>query len=217
MQSSYKPVDNFNIWYNTYDPDFLEISFRSRVPYKWLNYCRVESGKYSKSILKPINKYVERLYPYPDLVSIENNIVRLRQNCHADFFLLNDSDNFYNVDRPWIRQYYQSKDLPLPENCFPGTFCFYTPWLIDADISISYEPVDNSPFWVYPSSGLNSIIDPAVEFVLPNFVKFHFKNSGEHMEDKDFGIIKRGSPMFDVVFKADDTMVKRIKDFYENN
>lgn len=79
---------DFNVWYNTYDPNFIDITEKSRIPDKWANYERVLSGKYAESIIKPLNKYVEALYPAPKLVSIEDDVVTLRQHNHAEIFLL---------------------------------------------------------------------------------------------------------------------------------
>lgn len=217
---------NYDIWYETYDPDFVEINLKSRVPMKWMTYTNVSGGRYKDTILKPINRYIEILYPRPDLISIDNNIVRLRQRNHADFYLLvtekgikEKRDNFYNVDRPWIRQYYQSLEKhDLPENCFPGTYKFYVPWFLDADIDVSFESPkgEETPFHVYSAGHKYKMADPEQGFVYPAFVTFHFKKEGSHMEAPDFGVIYKGSAMFDIVFRADDIMIERVRNFYEH-
>jgi len=217
---------NYNIWYDTVDPNFTEINLKSRVPRKWMTFQRVVSGRYKDTIIKPINKYAEVLYPRPDLVSIENNIVRLRQRNHADFYLLvteegvqGKRDDFYNVDRTWIRQYYQAPDKSnLPDGCFIGTYKFYVPWFIDWDVEASFEPVEDeeTPFYTYLNTHRYSTVDKSQDFVEPAFVTFHFKKEGSHMEAPDFGVIYKKSPMFDIVFPADDIMIERIRNFYEN-
>jgi hypothetical protein len=37
------------------------------------------------------------------------------------------------------------------------------------------------------------------------------------MEQPHFGKIKRGVPMFDIIFQADDTIIQRVKEFYEQD
>ncbi len=207
----------FSIWYDTYDPNFIDISKRSRIPDKWLNFQRVMAGDYKDSVIKPINRYVEVLYPAPELISINNNEVRLRQRNHAEFFLLY-GETFRNLDRPWMRQYYNTKEEPQNvDGCFPGAFKFYVPWVIDSRVDISFEhPDEESPFLIYPKKAIYAEIDPSTEYVEPEFVKFHFKSVGPHI-DNDFGRIPRNSAMFDIVFKADDIIVERVKEFYNGN
>jgi hypothetical protein len=209
--------NNFNIWYDTYDPNFIDINKNSRMPYKWLTYSRIIEGRYASSPIKPINKYVEALYPAPILLDISNNMVTLQQRNHADFFLLvRDNGEFYNVDRPWQRQYYQTKEsFDIPENCFQEVYKFYVPWFIDQNIEVSFETVDNSPFYIYNKRDMFYRVQGVPEFVEPMFVAFSFKRVGNHMEDNDFGIIKRNSPMFNIKFYADDILVEKIRKFYE--
>lgn len=217
-QITTKEIDNFKIWYDTEDPNFTEISSRSNVPMHWLAYQEVLRGKYSDSIIKPTNLYVQRLVPPPKLVSITDNIVRLRQGNHAEMFLLEEDGNFTHRDRPWIRQYYntdQSKYV-TPDNCFDGAFKFYVPWFIDENVSISFETPDaESPFVIYPQKVNYYKVPDMVQNVEPVFIPFHFKKTGNHMVDNRFGKIPRQSPMFDMVFSATDIMINRIKDFYE--
>jgi hypothetical protein len=37
------------------------------------------------------------------------------------------------------------------------------------------------------------------------------------MDRDGFGKILRGTPMFDMVFQADDTIIQKIREFYEHN
>ena len=121
---------DFDIWYKTNDPVFSSISKKSRLPEKWVGYSSVTKGRYSDSIIKPINSYVQNLYGMPDLVSIDGNMVRLRQRNHAEFFLFEKRDGtFVNIDRPWMRQYYNTSETHIPmAGCFEGTFKLYVPW-----------------------------------------------------------------------------------------
>lgn len=210
---------NYNIWYETYDPIFSDISKQSRLPNKWISYQNINNKKYSHSFIKPINKYVEMLYPCPRLISIDDNIITLRQHNHAEFFLLNNQEGFYNLDRPWMRQYYQTRYSPdIPENCFPKTYKFYVPWYIDLNTEIRYTKTNvESPFFIYENNTMHNNINKDAFFLEPDFVYFNFKSVGTHMVDSNFGKIARNQPMFDIVFNADDIIVERVREFYEKN
>jgi len=209
---------NFNLWYDTYDPNFIQISHDSNIPEKWIRYQSISRDKYNDSIIKPINRYVEFLYPRPELISIEGSQVRLRQKTHADIFLLENKAGFRNVDRPHMRQYYQTKkSYPLREDLFEPAFVFYVPWFIDGGATVKFENIEDSPFLVYESSFTYAAISNTTDYVEPHFVPFRFKRSGKHMVNNNFGKIKRQSPMFDMVFDSSAIMIERIKDFYEKN
>lgn len=213
------PVNNFNVWQSSEDPNFTKISHESNIPTHWLSYQTVLEGPNRDSIIKPINLYVQRLVPPPKLVSIENNIVRLRQGNHAEIFLLEEDDGtLYNVDRPWQRQYYQTKPRSelASEDCFLETYKFYVPWFIDENVTVSFEsPEAESPFVIYPQVERYFSVPLHVRNVEPKFVPFHFRKTGSHMVTSVFGKIPRQSPMFDMVFSATDIMIDRIKEFYE--
>jgi hypothetical protein len=161
---------------------------------------------------------VEFLYPRPELISIEGTQIRLRQKTHADIFLLETNLGFRNVDRPHMRQYYQTKKEYLKEdNLFDPSFVFYVPWFIDDNVSVKFETIGDSPFLTYESFFNYSPISADTRYVSPHFVPFKFKRKGKHMLDDGFGKIKKGSPMFDMVFDSSAIMIERIKDFYEKN
>lgn len=207
---------DFDIWKKTNDPVFSEISLNSRLPKKWVEFKYVQ--KYTNSIIKPINRYVESLYPPPKLISIDGNLVRLRQGNHAEFFLLTNPDgSFYNLDRPWMRQYYNtSHQIQEPDDCFPGTYIFYTPWYVDANVKVFYEkPEKETTFFVYSNVSIHKEFDDNDTYLEPDFIRFHFKKEGAHMDRPGFGKIPRQSPMFDIVFECDDIMLKRVREFYE--
>ena len=211
---------NFDIWYETYDPVFSEISRNSRIPIKWYSFEENKSLVYKTTIIKPINRYVEVLYPKPKLIDISDNIIRLRQYNHAEFFLLEKRHNqFFNLDRPWMRQYYQTKEHPEKvDGCFDPTYKFYTPWVIDENIKISIEqPQEDSPFFIYETSVQREkmMIDQSI--LEPDFVSFKFKRVGPHMVSDKFGKIKLNTPLFDIVFEGSGTIVERVKDFYEQH
>jgi hypothetical protein len=213
--------DNFNIWYESQDPPFTDINVNSNVSFRWMDFNFVLNSPQANTVIKPINMYADYLIPPPELVSIENNVVRLRYKLHADIYLLDDGTKFYNVDRPWIRQYYQTMlDAELPSFCFPGVYKFYTPWIIDDNVIVHVEESPDSAFHIYSGNVKFNKVGPSSNighmFVEPNFIKFSFKKIGSHMEDDELGIIRRGASMFDMVFGTNDIMVERIKDFYDN-
>lgn len=221
-------VPTFDIWYESFDPVFSRICLQSKLPGKWIEYYPITKGKNKNSPIKPINRYVERLYPKPKLVSIENNIVRLRQGNHAEIFLLvdkthrffsgnQDTDGFYNVDRPWMRQYYQTKaELPRPENCFAPMYKFYAPWFVDDNVTIHYQPSPvDTPFHTFEQVGKCVKLAIPPMFVEPHFISFYFKKEGSHMLSDVQGRILRQSAMYDMVFHADDALIERIRKQYE--
>ena len=77
--------EDFFIWHKSKSESFLWINKRSRVPSRWLSYPEGIKGK-DNDIIKPINLYVDRLYPKPKLISIDNNVVTLQQTNHAEIF-----------------------------------------------------------------------------------------------------------------------------------
>lgn len=209
---------DFDIWYKTPDPIFTDITARSRVPDKWANYQRVLSGKYRDSIIKPINKYVEALYPAPRLISIDDNVVTLRQHNHAEIFLLKTDNDLKALDRPWIRQFYKS-ELPQTDSmdCFPNKFVAYVPWFIDEDTLFAIKGISDSPFSVDGKTDLYRKIPASTRYVEPLMVPFKFRKVGNHMVREGFGKIKVGTPMFDIVFPTNDTIIEKIRNFYEQN
>ncbi len=213
---------DWNLWDNAKTESFLYIN-KIAVPYrKWLSYIPVkENDIFKNSVLKPINHYVANLYPPPQLLSISESGFTLRQGNHAEMFLLIDhyrrDSKFYNIDRPWIRQYYSSaKEHSLPDNCFDGVYRFYVPWILDYNISVTFKQPENSPFFIYEDSVNFTKIPENTSEIEPPFVHFHFKNSGTHMIDSEFGKIRKQSPMFDIEVQTTDIMlIEKIKEFYE--
>ena len=211
---------DFHVWNKTFDPIFSDICKKSRLPEKWISYKYISLDLYGNSIIKPINRYVEKLYPMPELISINNNIIILRQYNHAEIFLLKKNTGvFYNVDRPWMRQYYNTKQNGiLTKECFDATFKFYVPWFIDEDVTIQYKnPTTESPFLIYEEEVKHEKIDLFPNYLEPDFVRFSFKKVGSHMINDKFGKIPKKSAMFDMVFEADDIIVERVRKFYEKD
>ena len=192
-------ADDFYIWQNSPDKSFLYINQRSRIKDRWLRFSTVlTDGKHADSIIKPINFYVENLYPAPVLLDITGNTVTLQQRNHAEIFLLNKIDEFYNIDRPHMRQYYLS-DTKL-----------------DKPVNIK-RPEEEPPFLIQEKSIQFSEIDKDTPYIDPFMIDFQFKNTGTHMVDPDFAKIKRNQPMFNLEFTVSDIIVERVRNFYANN
>jgi len=208
---------DFKIWNSSSDKSFLYINERSRVFKRWLSYPEGIYGL-NNSIIQPINLYARRLYPEPKLISIIDNEVILQQRNHAEFFLLIEDGEFYNVDRPWVRQYYRSDEAhKAPDGCFSGNYKFYISWLLNADVSVKIEQAEGSPFLIYPKEINFKSLDQNLTTFDPPMVDFNFRSIGSHMVDHEFGKIPRLQPMFNMRFQADDIMVQRVKEFYERN
>ena len=229
-ESISKLREDFFIWHKSKSESFLWINKRSRVPSRWLSYPEGIKGK-DNDIIKPINLYVDRLYPKPKLISIDNNVVTLQQTNHAEIFLVNSPEIIntmerdepykerimWNLDRPWIRQYYLSdrEDFGDSATCFNQTFRFYVPWIIDENISVDIRQPESSPFLISEDTISFKKIPNNTQHVDPPFVHFQFKKIGNHMIDQEYGKISRFSPMYNMVFEASDIMVKEIRRFYE--
>lgn len=205
---------NHNIWYESFDQPFLKLSWESGVPEKWMSFNGI-SQKYKDSIIKPINRYAEMLYPVPELISVDSDKVILRQKNHAEIYLLVNEDGiFYNVDRPWVRQYYQSKLPPHCQNCFPGVYKAYVPWIFDLDTDVEFRNVPDSPFVIRNSMTNFLKIKPEIGAIEPIMIPFSFSKTGHHMKEDRLGIIKVGTPMFDIIIKSNDEIEKKVRDFY---
>jgi hypothetical protein len=218
LQDQSESVSNFFIWQNSKTESFLDINKKSNIKDEWLVYSRIKDSSFKDSILKPINLYVKMLYPAPILISDLGSSIILQQRTHAEIFLLQKPDEFYNVDRPHMRQYYLS-DQKLLNNkeCFPETFRFYLPWVIDADIDVSILQPENSPFLIQEGSLSFRGIDQTTEYIDPPMIYFNFKSIGDHMVEKDFAKIKRLSPICNIEISGDGIIIERLRKFYANN
>lgn len=208
---------DFGVWKSSYDPNFVEISFKSRVPEKWLNFQKIASSeKYKSSIIKPINAYAEALYPAPKLISINNNFIILRQYTHAEVFILvNEKDRKF-LDRPWMRQFYKSSYIAdLDPECFDDTFVAYTPWVIDSACEVKFViPEEESAFKIFETTRYCADIPADTRYLEPFMIPFRFKKDGSHMADAEFGKVRKMSPLYDMVIPRNDIIDLGLKEFY---
>lgn len=205
---------NFNIWYETYDPDFIDINLKSRVPEKWMNFNNI-SDKYKDSIIKPINPYLEYMCPPPRLISINDNKVVLEQDTYAEIMLNNTKNKFKNIEKVWLRQYYQTLKNFDKQDCFDPCYVTFMPWIIDENVMASISSIENSAFQVKEDViYLNKTNSD--DYVSSPSILFAFKDSGIHMKvDKEWGIIRKHSPLFCITIEANDIIIEKIKEFYE--
>lgn len=206
-----------NIWSKSRKESFLYINERSNIRPDWLEYSEVLKGKYKNSIIKPINKYVEKLYIAPKLISIENNHVVLQQNNFAEIFLLLRAGqiNLTAMEKVHMRQFYLSNKKIETNNCFNDVYRFFVPWFIDEDgLEIKIKQSDNSPFNVEEHTFISKKYSINTDKIEPEMINIQFKNIGNHMIDNEYGRIRRNNPLYNIEFDANDIIVEKIKEFY---
>jgi hypothetical protein len=212
-----EPDYNYNVWEETYDPDFIDMCKRSRLPEKWINSHNIDP-KYKDSIIKPINQYLEYMSSPPKLISIVGNTVTLQYQNFADIYIKRRRNGkYYHSERPWLRQYYRSLDnWESDRGLTTDAHKMITTWIVDADVVARvYEP-ENSPLEV-PESTLSFYkTNSSSVYFNPQFVSFKFKLYGNHMKDGGrYGELLKKSPLFNIEFQASDIIIERVRKFYE--
>jgi hypothetical protein len=208
-----------DFWENATTPefDFRRLCIGARAPEKWAGFRGVSSGEYGDSILKPLSYYAQVLIPRPKLVSIEGNLIKLRFYTFADIYLQDREGELYNVDRPWIRQYYNVREDEVNVgDSWPKTYAFYTPWFLDDNIEVSYSQVEDeeSAFLIHPKTDAWQPVSKGAEFAFPHMVRFNFKKNVGYMKDTGYTVIECPHPMFDMTFTTSDIIVEKIRKFY---
>lgn len=210
---------DFNIWYKSFNESFLYINERSNIKDDWLNFNEILNTEYKQSLIKPINKYLYKLSKPPILVSINKNIVTLRQENFAEIFLLKGKNASYlrAMEKIHMRQFYLSKNIKqeVPD-CFDQTFRWAMPWFIDYDgLNIKIKNIKDSPFHFYEETYISKKNNS--DRVDTKMLFFKFKNKGSHMIDAECGRIKRNQPAYLIEIACDDIMLKGIEEFYGNS
>ena len=208
---------DFNIWYKSKTESFLYINERSNIKNEWLDYSYVKNGKYANSIIKPINKYVENLYPKPLLSNIEKNKITLEYCNFAEIMLLkrNTDKELSAMEKVHMRQFYLSDIVDNSDNnCFNNVYRVFIPWFIDIPgLKIKLLNIENSPFQIIESEIICDDYSKQTR-IDPKMIFFKFKNIGNHMIDEEYGKISRETSMFKCEFDGNDIMIKKIKEFY---
>jgi hypothetical protein len=202
-------------WVNSYNSSFSEIQRASNVRVGWRDYLYVKDS-YLDKILHPVNMYVSHMYPKPELVSIEKNIVTLRQKTHAEIWVEPKNKNLYALDKCHQRQFYPSKELFSGSECFTACYRFYIPWFINKNLIVKIKNIDNefSPFVIQEKTFISDA--PKEDAIIFNteFVNFSIRKTGKHMLSDEYGIIDIASPMFDMVATLEDQDIDKLKEEY---
>jgi hypothetical protein len=204
-----------DFWVKSYNFSFPEIQTKSNVRLGWRDYLYVKD-LYLNKILHPVNMYVSHMYPRPELVSIENNVVTLRQKTHAEIWVEPKGNNLYALDKCHQRQFYPSKELFNSGECFIASYRFYIPWFINKNLIVKIKNIDDefSPFVVQEKTFISDA--PKEDAIIFNteFVNFSIKKTGKHMLSDEYGIIDIASPMFDMVVTLEDQDIDKLKEEY---
>jgi hypothetical protein len=194
-------IGGSSFWLNSSEMDFHEIQKQSNVTPKWL----LKDDDYSNKILKPVNKYSSLFSSRPEII-IDNKKIILRQKTHAEIWVQPMHKFLYALDKTMQRQFYPS-DITFSKNnnCFLSSYKFYTPWVIDENITCQINSIDESPFVI----NLNKIDFKKNQGDKINcyWVYFYIKKNGTHMINNKYGIIEIGTPMFDII--VEDSFVIR--------
>lgn len=209
-------IEGSPFWVDSENLSFPELEKQSFVPEKWARYDLVEP-EYKWLPIRPINRYVSNLYPRPELLSIDGNIVTLLQKTHAEIWVQpREDESLYALDKCHQRQFYPSSKSINSKDCFLATYRFYLPWIPGFSTNVKINKVSSlfSPFVIEEK---NISFNPPQDndtYVNTPFVNFNIKKYGEHMHDHRYGIIEIGSPMFEIVLDVSDLMLLEIKKEY---
>jgi|694.fasta_scaffold54090_9 hypothetical protein len=202
-------------WVNSGKIDFYEIQSASNVPHKWTKSEAVLKSKYKNKIIKPINAYAINFGIKPELI-IKNDFIILRQSTHADIWVEEKrKKRLYALDKTWMRQFYPSDQvLEEHEDCYIAQYKLYTPWIIDADVSVDILEIAESPFFIYPNTLNFNKINMNLPHIYPKWVYFLIKKQ-DSMEKEGFFVIKNNTPVFDIIVKDKKIIEKIIKEYNE--
>lgn len=210
------------------------VNFSNLFP-KWREWRYVKNNSlYKKSLIKPVNMYVENFSEPPEIIKISKTKIYLRYSNYADIlvqiadppmghkgiFKSNPINSlFYATDKCWLRQFYPStntyevdKDKAISDRIFK----MYIPWFVDMDIKYTIKTnKEDSSIIVIEKEDCFTKTDENVIIKEATFVDFYFTKSDNHMQDSICGLIKRGSYLFDIQIEADKKTIKKIIKGYE--
>lgn len=203
-------------WINSEALSFSSIVRQSKMPDHW---ARNDSGhmKDIRSVLSPVNKYVFSLYPKPEILKIEKNLIIFRQRTHAEIWVEEKDKNIlYALDKCHQRQFYPSENNLDVEECFRPTYKFYVPWLINKNTQVSISNIQNedTPFYVNNKIFTSRFIDPSTPYVDTEFVDFKIKNTGNYYLKEGYGIISKGTGMYDMSVVLTNEEIGRLEEEY---
>jgi hypothetical protein len=203
-------------WLSYHDDPFYKIVVDQRVRERWQRFSRVKDYGYQDKLLIPVNPYVIHFGSKPDL-KINGNVATLTQRTHSEFFLglENNKKIIYPVERTMQRHFYPSSfKADIEDDCFNYMFRFYTPWILNKDITVKAYS-NSSAFTVYTKEINFKKKDLNDEFIDCEFVHFSFKIKGDHMIDDEYGIIEIGTEMYSFDVDDPETVELLIKEYDE--
>lgn len=187
-------------WVNCYDKSFIQIQQESNLPLHFRERYK------TNTVIQPINNYAFHYSPFPEIIF--NDCLILRQKTHAEIWVEPKGDALYALDKTWQRQFYPSKTIQSDEDCFSAVYKFYTPWVINKNITVKILQIDDSPF---------KIITDTITFKEGSgdgqWVDFLIKKEGIHMKNKEYGIININSNAFDIIVEDKDIINKITEEF----
>jgi len=191
-------------WVNCYNKSFTEIQQESNLP------LHFREKHYTKTIIQPINNYAFHYSPFPEII-IDDFLI-LRQKTHAEIWIEPKGNALYALDKTWQRQFYPSVTIKNDEECFNAVYKFYTPWVINKNITVKVLPTEDSPF---------KIITNTITFKEGSkdgqWIDFLIKKEGPHMKNKEYGIVNINSNAFDIIVEDKNTINEIIKEFNGQN
>lgn len=203
-------------WINSENLSLPEILMQSGLPDKWSKYNSKDILNIS-GVLKPVNNYVLNLYPKPEIININNNIITFRQRTHAEIWVEERNDNtLYALDKCHQRQFYPSLNNLENKECFDPTYRFYIPWFIDKNVNIKITRVEDepTPFYIGEKSIIGKPLPYLSEYSYSEFVDFKIKNTGEYHLKEKYAIISKNTAMYDMSVVLSDEEISQIKDYY---
>jgi hypothetical protein len=203
-------------WVNSESLSFPEILIQSKIPPNWARYNIYDISNIH-SILKPVNRYVLKLYPKPKILKIENNVVTFRQKTHAEIWIEEKNNNvIYALDKCHQRQFYPSLNNIENKDCFKPTYKFYIPWFINKNIEITISPVEDeqTPFYINKKNIISKYVEDNEEYVKTEFVDFKIKNTNDYLKEK-YAIISKNTAMYDMSVILTNEELLKLGEQYE--
>ena len=197
-------MNDSKTWLDMKDMDFIEIVNGSNIPFEeWKSFQNVISSDHGGNILKPVNRYVDYFGIKPDFKKIEDGHYSIKYKTYSEIFLrIKKNNKLYAVEKSWLRQFYPSSNTYNIDNVgllSDSIYRFYIPWFIDYDMKYDVVPAtDSGSFKIFKTSGFFYSTNRSCRIKNTGFVDFCFTNSKNHMIKDDLGLIKRGTPMYEI-------------------
>jgi hypothetical protein len=203
-------------WLNSGQLSLPDILIQSGLPQKWSRHNSKDIISIH-SVLKPVNNYVLNLYPKPQIISINNNLITFRQKTHAEIWVEERDDNtLYALDKCHQRQFYPSSNSLEVQECFAPTYRFYIPWFINKSVEIQIKSVEDedTPFHIGKKNIIGKEISEYSDYAYPGFVDFKIKNTGKYQLKEKYAIISKNTAMYDMSAVLSDEEISQIEDYY---